>query len=155
MEICTRENINKTLNLSEQDQHGSIYFDSELGGISLNPSNTKVAFIAEAKKAKNVPFFPVKNSSANKNGNSKQVYGQEYSFTEEWGEQLVGKSQSVIVTVDLQTFQVDVLEDLVPEKYCPGQIQWISDSILVGIAVESIPYRLGLIYCTNRPSGMC
>ena len=35
-----------------------------------------------------------------------------------------------------------------------GQLEWISDDILAGIAVKSTPYRLGLIYCSNRPSGL-
>ena len=51
----------KTINLSDVDAHGMVYFDNELGGMVLNPSGTKVAYIAEAKKPKNSPFFPTKN----------------------------------------------------------------------------------------------
>ena len=33
-------------------------------------------------------------------------------------------------------------------------MEWISDHILVGIGLESTPYRLGAIYCSNRPTGI-
>ena len=99
-----------------------VYFDNELGGMVLNPSGTKVAYIAEAKKPKNSPFFPTKNNKANGGKDEPQDFGKEFSYTEEWGEQLVGKSQSVIAIFDLETSTVDVLQDLVPEDLCPGKV---------------------------------
>ena len=155
LEVWTSENLIKTLNLTDLDQHGMVYFDNELGSCVLNNSKTKVAYIAEAKKAKNVPFFPgvVSKDGATKDDAQKE-YGKEFTYNEEWGEQLLGRSQSVIVILDLNTWKLDVLLDLVPEHLCPGQLEWITDDILSGIVVDSKPYRLGLIYCTNRPSGI-
>jgi hypothetical protein len=37
-------------------------------------------------------------------------------------------------------------------KLIAGQLIWSSDDVLVGVAVSNEPRRLGLIYCTNRPS---
>ena len=34
------------------------------------------------------------------------------------------------------------------------QLEWISDHTLVGIGLISTPYRLGAIYCSNRPTGI-
>ena len=62
LEIWTNESICKTVNLTELDLHGIVYFDNELGGLVVNPSGTKAAYIAEAKKPKNEPFFPVKTT---------------------------------------------------------------------------------------------
>ena len=56
--------------------------------------------------------------------------------------------------MDLETYKVDTFDDLVPETICPGQLEWISDHILVGVGLESTPYRIGTIYCSNRPSGI-
>ena len=108
--------------MSDVDAHGTVYFDNELGGLVLNPSENKVAYIAEAKKPKNSPFFPTKNNKANGGKDEPQDSGKEFSYTEEWGEQLVGKSQSVIAIFDLETCIVDVLQDLVPEDLCPGKV---------------------------------
>ena len=150
LEIWSNENICQMINLTELDLHGMVYFDNELGGLVLNPSGTKAAFIAEAKKAKNEPFFPVKTTEV-KPGTT---FGQEFAFREEWGEQLLGRSQSVIVITDLNSGQVEVFQDSVPDKYCPGQLEWINDDLLCGVLVENVPYKLGLIYCSNRPSGL-
>ena len=150
LEVWNQGQISQTLNLTEVDLHGAVYYDSELGGLVMNSSNTKVAFIAEAKKPKNVPFFPTKKSP-----NNDTLYGREYTFQEEWGEQLVGKSQSVVVVVDLPSLSVDVLrEEFFPDNLSPGQLQWAGENEIIGIVVDSLPYRLGLIYCTNRPSGL-
>ena len=66
----------------------------------------------------------------------------------------MGKSKSIIVVVDLENYTVDTFDDLVPESVCPGQLEWISDDTLVGIGLISTPYRLGAIYCSNRPAGI-
>ena len=154
LEVWSQDSIVKTINLSEENVHGMVYFDNELGGLVLNPSGTKLAYIAEEKKPKNTPFFPTKKNDTKENSNGNQQFGQEFSYTEEWGEQLVGKSQSVIAIFDMNDSTIDVLNDLVPEDLSPGQLEWISDDVLAGIAVKSAPYRLGLIYCSNRPSGL-
>lgn len=158
LEVWKADNILKTINLTDLDLHGNVYYDAELGGVAINEAATKVAYIAEAKKPKNTAFFPVsKRSSSAKVEDSKEtVYGQEYTYSEEWGEQLIGKSQSVIVTVDLATTEVKVIEYLAPDRkhLCPGQLQWISNDVLVGVAADTRPYRMGLIYCSNRPIGL-
>ena len=82
------------------------------------------------------------------------TYGQEFAYTEEWGEQLVGKSQSVIAITDLESGKVEILQNLIPDRYCPGQLEWINDDLICGVIVDDIPYKLGLIYCSNRPSGL-
>ena len=56
----------KTINLSDVNVHGMVYFDNELGGMVLNPSGNKLAYIAEEKKPKNAPFFPTKKSETNR-----------------------------------------------------------------------------------------
>ena len=50
--------IGKTINLSDLDLHGIVYYDQEFGSLVMNPSGSKVAYIAEIKKEKNTPFFP-------------------------------------------------------------------------------------------------
>lgn len=51
---------------------------------------------------------------------------------------------------DLENDNVKVLEG-VPETLCPGQVTWSPDgTYIVGVALETEPRKLGLIYCTNR-----
>jgi hypothetical protein len=80
------------------------------------------------------------------------LQGEEYVFRPDWGEQLEGKHQSVVVVCDTESDTVSVLEGI-PAHLSPGQVIWTPDGKgIVGIAWESEPRRLGLVYCTNRQS---
>ena len=74
-------------------------------------------------------------------------------FVEEWGEQLVGKANPVIVKLDLgseQPVRCEVVKG-VDSDYSPGLVRpWAGG--LVGVAYRNTPRRLGKVYCTNRPS---
>ncbi len=156
IEVLNNKSVIKTINLSDLDICGNVYFDSELGGVVLNPDASKAAFIAEKKRPKTTPFFPRSKAEANTNETDKKEefsnFGKEYEYVEEWGEQLLGKSQPVIVTVDMATYEVKVADsESIPDDKSFGELQWIGNDDLVGIAVHNAPYRLGLIYCSNRP----
>ena len=42
--------LEKSINLTERNLHGPIYFDNNFKGFSLDPTGTKLAFIAEKKR---------------------------------------------------------------------------------------------------------
>jgi acylaminoacyl-peptidase len=78
--------------------------------------------------------------------------GEEHVFRPDWGEQLEGKHQSVVIECDIEAETLSVLEGI-PDHLSPGQVIWTPDGKgIVGVAWENKPPRLGLIYCTNRPS---
>ena len=74
-------------------------------------------------------------------------------YVEEWGEQLVGKADPVIVKLELgseQPVSCEVVKG-VESDYSPGLVRpWAGG--LVGVAYRTTPRRLGKVYCTNRPS---
>ena len=47
----------KSINLTDLNAHGEVYFDGELGSVAINQQGTKVAYIAEEKRPKSEPFF--------------------------------------------------------------------------------------------------
>ncbi len=51
----------KSYNLSDLDEHGPVYFDAELGSVSISPDLTKIAYVAEQKESKKEPFCKTKN----------------------------------------------------------------------------------------------
>ena len=72
---------------------------------------------------------------------------------EEWGEQLVGKADPVIVKLDLSSEQPVSCEVVagVAQDYSPGLVRpWAGG--LVGVGYRTTPRRLGKVYCSNRPS---
>lgn len=73
-------------------------------------------------------------------------------FRQDWGEQLVGKHEPVVVVCDTESETVFVPVGI-PAHLSPGQVTWTPDGKgIVGVAWENEPRRLGLIYCTNRQS---
>ena len=63
---------------------------------------------------------------------------------------MVGKHQSVIFVCDTESETIKELEG-VPPHLTPGQVVWTPDGKgVIGVAWETEPRRLGLIYCTNR-----
>lgn len=80
--------------------------------------------------------------------------GEEYRFTQDWGEQLVGKKVTVIVEYHLEDDKVEVLKG-VPEDVCVAQVRYSPDgSHVIGVAYDLEPRKLGLIYCSNRNSAI-
>lgn len=80
--------------------------------------------------------------------------GEEYLFLQDWGEQLVGKKQSVLVQYDIETDNVEVIEGI-PENVCPATPLYSPEGdYVVGVVYKTEPRKLGLIYCTNRPSAI-
>jgi acylaminoacyl-peptidase len=81
--------------------------------------------------------------------------GAEYLYLEDWGESLVGKSSPVVVVCDLNEEEVKVVEvgeGVGEEELSLGQAVWAPGGGIVGVAWETAPRRLGLVYCTNRIS---
>lgn len=152
LEIWRNGFLESSLDLQQLDKHGKVYTDGTFGCFELSPDEKQLVYLAEKKEAKKQSYLTQgiipKADGAN--------IGNEYEFTEDWGEQLVGKSQPVICVFNvnfeplkdenpLQVFEAD-------NKWSPGQMIWLSNNQLAGVAWFHHPRRLGLIYCSNRPS---
>lgn len=72
-------------------------------------------------------------------------------FKSEFGEQLVGKSDPVIVLLNLETRETETFAPTESEGWMPGQILFHGENSIIGTAVSVNPRPLGVIYCTNRP----
>ena len=55
--------LEKSINLTERNLHGPIYFDNNFKGFSLDPTGTKLAFNPEKKRTKSSGFFENTGSS--------------------------------------------------------------------------------------------
>ncbi|MPD00907.1 Acylamino-acid-releasing enzyme [Portunus trituberculatus] len=59
--------------------------------------------------------------------------------------------QSVVCFLNVNTKELSCHE--LPDNLCPAQMVWTADGTGVfGVAFESQPFRLGLVYCHNRVS---
>ncbi|XP_045535567.1 acylamino-acid-releasing enzyme-like [Papilio machaon] len=155
LEVWCRHNLAHCIDLTALDVHGDVYADSEFGSLDWSQDESALVYVAEKKLKKSEPYIKRKAEDKAKtdgSGESTPKRGEEYVYKQDWGEQLVGKHLSVVVMCKLATETVTVLEGL-PETWCPGQVRFSPDGqSVVGVAWETEPRRLGLIFCTNRPS---
>ncbi|CAL4075073.1 unnamed protein product, partial [Meganyctiphanes norvegica] len=138
----------QTIDLKAADKHGKVYADPEFSCLEWSPNETKLAYVAEKKVVKPTSFL-VKPKS----GDEGDGRGKEWLHRDDWGEQLEGKIQSVVCFIDILSGEVSSWE--LPGGLCPAQLVWAPDGeSVVGAAYDSVPYRLGLVYCPNRDSVM-
>jgi acylaminoacyl-peptidase len=141
------QGMKATFNMKDVDVHGKIYTDSEFGSLELSEDRHSLLYIAEKKKEKNVSYLFQGEVGSN------AKIGCEAEYQEDWGEQMVGKANPVIVVLDLQTEQPVTAQVLggVPDGWSPGLVRWWAGGV-VGVAYRTTPRRLGKVYCSNRPS---
>ena len=145
----------ESVNLTKLDKHGKIYENSScLGSFGWSPDSAKIAYIAEIKsEAKEKCYFTSKQNSTDLDPIDEDNFEQKYAnfYVDEWGEQYVGKSQSIISIFSLETLKIEILNKL-PHDYTIGQFVWFKNEGLIVSAYYTKPYRLGLIYCPIRRS---
>ncbi|XP_069703712.1 acylamino-acid-releasing enzyme-like isoform X2 [Periplaneta americana] len=154
LEIWKNRQLWKHFDLSALEVHGDVYSDNDFGSFDWSPCEQKLLYVAEKKLPKTEPFYKPKpqDNKESGTGDVKPLRGEEYVFRPDWGEQMTGKHQSVVVVCDTKSETLSVLEGI-PAHLTPGQVIWTPDGKgVVGIAWENEPRRLGLIYCTNRQS---
>lgn len=67
---------------------------------------------------------------------------------------MVGKKKSVIVEYNVDEDKVNILEGI-PDSVCPGQAKFSPcGQYVVGVGFLTETRKLGLIYCTNRPTNI-
>ncbi|XP_044753157.1 acylamino-acid-releasing enzyme-like [Coccinella septempunctata] len=151
LEIWEHQNLYRTVDLNLLDLHGKVYCDGEFNSFHWSPNEKKLLYVAEKKAADAKPFYKrkVKEEESKK---STANPGEEYIFQQDWGEQMVGKKKSVIAEYDVENDTVSILEGI-PDNVCPGQVKFSPcGQYVIGVGYETLPRKLGLIYCTNRPT---
>ncbi|XP_071446546.1 acylamino-acid-releasing enzyme-like [Hetaerina americana] len=170
LEIWKHGQLWKNVDLTALNVHGDVYADSNFGCFKWSPCERKILYIAEKKRPKATPFYSVKpfEEKPPEDALDDTNKGTKYDFVEDWGEQLTGKSQPVIVVYDIETEAPVTWEEGLPEGYSPAQVTWVPNQMAqrglasgdmdidedyrgaVGVAWKSEPRRLGLVFCTNR-----
>ncbi|KAJ8730347.1 hypothetical protein PYW07_017385 [Mythimna separata] len=154
LEVWSKKTLAHSVDLTSLDKHGDVYADSEFGGLQWSHDETALVYVAEKKLPKCEPYIKRKDDKPKNDGSGETApkRGEEYIYRQDWGEQLGGKHLSVIVVFQLEGEKLSVLGG-VPDSMCPGQVRFTPEGNgVVGVVWETEPRRLGLIFCTNRPS---
>ena len=152
------------------DRHGEVCTDTSwFGGISWNPDEDALIYVAEQSVPKTASYFT--NIAKGKHENFNQV-GDQYTMgigkKEDWGEKYSNTSLLRLFCLSLHTGKVGMVEN------CPGVIteHHTNKSFTFGQPMFSpcgdfcvytawdagedgyMPKRLGSIYCSQRPSSI-
>ena len=136
-----------SVDLTKQNKHGMVHANTEFGCLNWSNDNQKILYIAEKKIPKGISYFDVDEGDG--------VKGQKYLYREDWGEQLVGTYHPSLFMYDVSTKEVTDLSSYFPDDVSIARGIWSKDDKLIyGLAWDSSPWKLGLIYCPNRFSSL-
>ncbi|KAJ6632877.1 Acylamino-acid-releasing enzyme [Pseudolycoriella hygida] len=158
LEIWGEQTLLKSYDLGELDKHKNIYTSGAFGStMAWDKSAQNLAYLAEKKVAKAKPFFSsnVKVTIEEKEGDNEKkpvLKGEEYAFRQTWGEQLEDMYFSVIVVLNLESDKFELIELSDDDTKFPTDIQWASNTTIVGTSYDISEWRLGLYACNNRRS---
>ncbi|XP_048587874.1 acylamino-acid-releasing enzyme isoform X1 [Nematostella vectensis] len=152
LEIWSQNNIIRSIDVKEADKHGLIYTDSLFSCFNWSASEKYVLYVAEKKKPKRLSYFEKdKEAGADTPPASK---GDHYLYEEDWGEQLVKKNCPVLAMLAVHSGEITIIPGI-PDYLSVGQACWtLDDKGVVFSGWWHKPYRLGLVYCSNRRGGV-
>ncbi|PZC86204.1 hypothetical protein B5X24_HaOG211365 [Helicoverpa armigera] len=123
LEVWNTNTLSQSVDLTALDIHGDVYADSEFGSLDWSPDEKALVYVAEKKLPKFEPYIKRKAEEKPKLDGS--------------GETAPRKGEEFL-------YRQDWGEQLV--RFSPD------GNSVVGVVWETEPRRLGLIFCTNRPS---
>lgn len=147
--------------------HGKILPATTFGSVSWNPSEDRIAYIAEPLH-KDAPSFWDDDDDNDSDNEKKGDARTKFHWREDWGEQLIGISSPSIYILDISARKVTPFavtfdpedksgKELNSEKEGAsiGHVSWVLNGThLVFTAWNNGPRRLGIIACTNRRSSV-
>ncbi|BHF59724.1 hypothetical protein SprV_0100268500 [Sparganum proliferum] len=135
--------------------HGRVFAEGDasvpFGSCVFSPDGRKILFLADAVK--------VKSSSLPDGDSKEQPKALPFVLSETWGEGLSTVVQPVMCILDIEDEKVEYLHSRL-QTLLPTCKHWSFDSALwtpdgsglVFVAYNNDPFRLGLIYCCQRPA---
>ncbi|KAF9434091.1 hypothetical protein BGZ76_008553 [Entomortierella beljakovae] len=114
--------------------HDDFYADSTFGTLEWSNDETKIVYVAERKKSEDAV--------------------EKFNYKPDWGETFTGKREPSLVVVNLDNFEVKVVDRLEGDM-SPGQAIFAHDSkSIIFTGYHRNPQFFGIVYCQNRITGL-
>ncbi|XP_002166996.3 acylamino-acid-releasing enzyme [Hydra vulgaris] len=155
LEIWSNKSVNliKSINLSACEKHGNVLSDSVFSSLDWSPDEDKIVYLAERKKPKCTTNM-FETCSITKEEDSDKSICNKFNYEESWGEQMTEVIHPVICVADLLEGTINIVSNI-PDNISPSQPQWGPGGTIIFEAIINYPFRLGIIYCSNRASYLC
>jgi len=140
-------------NLKNEGVHGLVHNNPMFGCIEWSNDSTRFLYIAEKEPiSAQKKFSFLDNPKSMGNGDTKK---DRFLWEDNWGEQLTKCKDPTICIFDLKQNKFINLSEYLPKNISVSRAYWSKDdNFLILTGFKSEPWKLGLIYCRNRPSGV-
>ncbi|KAH7730616.1 CRE-DPF-5 protein [Aphelenchoides avenae] len=140
----------KCFDLNGLKKHGIFLTQGPFGCLKWSHKEDKLLYLAE-KLDKKAEFFDADIEWNDDEKLAKANVGDKFKEAESWGEQTFEAKKPVLCVLNVPEETVNVLEK-VPESVSPIFPVWAPhDAGIVFFGLRSEPFKLGRIYCDNRP----
>ncbi|KAI4371944.1 hypothetical protein MLD38_010236 [Melastoma candidum] len=139
-----------------QTVHGSLYVDKWFEGISWDPEERFIAYVAE-EPASSKPRFDSNGYKTGKGCRIEETFGEwngQGDFEEDWGETYAEKRRPALFVIDVDSGEVRAVKGI-ESSISVGQVVWAPSSSgqsrhLVFVGWSHDKRKLGMKYCVNR-----
>jgi len=147
-----------TFDLKAENVHGPVYNNPMFGCMTFSHDGTKILYIADNKPFKctkeKYSFFD-KNALDDSDEKINDSRRNKFAWDDNWGEQMYNCKEPTLCILDLKAKKITNLYQMMPKDISISRAFWSKDdNYIVFTGFLSSPWRLGLIYCRNRSSGI-
>ena len=146
LDIYSNQGLAFRHDLTSYEMHGKVNDDFLFGCLVWSPDATHLAYIAEKKVPASKSFFDYVKKET-----EETVRGEEYRYRETWGENLVEVADPTICIIEISTGEISF--PVIPPGISPFDLAW-SDTHLYFIGASMEPFKVGMMYATNRETAL-
>ncbi|KAI1723574.1 prolyl oligopeptidase family domain-containing protein [Ditylenchus destructor] len=140
------------LDVGALKKHGTIHTGAPFGTIKWSNNEDRLLYVAE-RMFKPSAYFDA-DVEWNDEEKFKKANGEKFLYREPWGEQCQEVKDPVLCILNTVDWSLEVLDKL-PENASPMWPEWTpNDKGVVFFGVDSTHFKLGRIYCNNRPGSL-
>jgi len=151
LEIWDGNTKKYSVDLTAANKHGLVHNNPMFGCLEWSHDKSTIVYVAEKVSKKSLDFSFLKKSDDNESDEQKD----KFLFDDNWGEQIYKCQNPTICLFDVESKSIINLSDQMPKDVSISKAYWSKDDkVLYLTGYHSQPYRLGLVYCHNRPSAI-
>lgn len=144
-----------TFDVAAEGEHGLVHNNPMFGCMEWSNDKTKILYIADNKpfkKTKQKCSYLTKSKDEDSSSNPRR---DKYVYEDHWGEQMYNCREPTLCMIDLVEKKMINLFEYMPPGVSVAKGVWSNnDKFTVFTGFSCDPWRLGLIYCRNRQSGI-
>ena len=141
----------KSVDLKSEDRHGVVHSNlASFARLRWSHDCKKILYVAERKVKKSESYFVRKSTAEEEDDDSNK--GDQFAYQDKWGDGLPACKCPSLYVFDISTDAIIDFDDAITEDITVHDPVWSKDDkhIVFG-GYRNQPFRMGFVYCKNRP----